>query len=352
MSKKVPKRVFAKVNLEELILNTHKKIYKKTDFYRPISIAIQGNNYCSLGTCPGCGISSSNKKSECEQLPKKLILNLLKQAKEQGMFIYYTNFTGEITDDLDFLGVMLKMNPKMDAHKINTNCEKFTSIKRAVTILNKLKNLGWTKTNYVTPTFILSVGMQQHKVPLKNVINGVKAFKKVFKENEAKLLVSHYYTTSLYNDTLKEFKLLYKKTFKEDIDDDLIKTEPVQAFGRARNYLKEHFEEKPLEEYCSNLNCFSYWAKKYLSPEIYVHRDGSIYTCPLFEPHEKLTLGNAKKITLKKAISTANSSKFLRDIATIGTKGIYKKLVKKHRELKQVKVTNRHEACKILSEYY
>ena len=210
------------------------------------------------------------------------------------------------------------------------------------TILTKLKKLNWTKTNYVTPTFILSVGMQQHKVPLSNIINGIKAFREVFKESEAKLLISHYYTTTLYHDTLKELKELYKKTFKEELSENLIKTEPVQTFGRAKNYSKEHFEEKPLEEFTSNLNCFSYWAKKYLSPEIYVHRDGSIYTCPLFEPHEKLKLGNAKEITLKEAISTANSSKFLRDIATIGTKGIYKKLVKKHKELKKVKVTNRH----------
>jgi hypothetical protein len=352
MTPKLPQRVFTKVDLETLIKKEHGKLYKKSDFYRPISIAIQGNNYCSLGTCPGCGISSSNKKNECVQLPKELILDLLKQARKERILIYYTNFTGEITDDLDFLGVMLKNNPLMDAHKINTNCEKFSSVKKAKEILTKLKNLGWTRTNYVTPTFILSVGMQQHKVPLKNVINGVKAFREVFKENEAHLLISHYYTPTLYNDTLSEFKKLYKSTFKEPINDDLIKTEPVQAFGRARNYSKEHFEEKPLKEFCSKLNCFSYWAKKYLSPEIYVHRDGSIYTCPLFEPHEALKLGNAKKDSLKKAIKNANSNKFLRDIATIGTKGIYDKLVKKHPELKKIKVTNRHEACKVLSEYY
>jgi hypothetical protein len=349
---KIIKRVFPKVDIDKLITEKHKGQYFKTDFYRPISIAIQGNNYCSLGTCPGCGISSTNKRKKAKQLPKKVILDLLKQASEQGIFLYYTNFTGEITDDLPFLEEILKSNPKMDAHKINTNCSRFTSVKEAEKIFRKLKEIGWTKTNYVVPTFILSVGMQQHKVPLKNVIFGIKAFENVFSPSEANLLISHYYTNFLYNDTLVELKKLYKETFGKELNSNIIKTDPVSRFGRAKKFPKNHFEYKPLKEFVSDLDCFSYWHQKYLCPEIYIHRDYSIYTCPLFEPHKALKIGDAKKDSLATAIRRANKDSFLNLISKKGTKGIFDKLKKKYPKLEKMKVTNRHEACKILSEYY
>ncbi|MBT4192020.1 MAG: methyltransferase domain-containing protein [Candidatus Diapherotrites archaeon] len=111
-------------------------------------------------------------------------------------------------------------------------------------------------------------------------------------------------------------------------------------------------EPKKLSEFVSELNCFSYWHQKYLCPEIYVHRDYSIYTCPLFEPHEALKIGNAKKDSLKDAIKNANKNKFLRLIAEKGTKGIYEMLKDKCPEIENIRVTNRHEACKILSEYF
>jgi len=100
------------------------------------------------------------------------------------------------------------------------------------------------------------------------------------------------------------------------------------------------------------LNCFGHWHQKYVCPEIYVHRDYSIYTCPLFEPHKGLKIGDAKKDSLKTAIKNANSNPFIREIAKGGTKRIYKKLIKKFPELKEIKVTNRHEACKVLWEYF
>jgi len=47
-----------------------------------------------------------------------------------------------------------------------------------------------------------------------------------------------------------------------------------------------------------------------------------IYTCPLFEPHEGLKVGLAKKDSLKISIKNANKDPFLRLIAEKGTKGI------------------------------
>ena len=115
---------------------------------------------------------------------------------------------------------------------------------------------------------------------------------------------------------------------------------------------KEHFEEKKLSEFVSDLDCFKYWYEKYVCPDIYVHRDYSIYTCPLFEPHKALQIGNAKIDSLEIAIKNANNNPFLRLISEKGTKGLYEMLKEKNPELKKIKVTNRHEACKILSEYY
>jgi len=345
-------RIFPKVDFKKLIKEKHKDLYSKNDFFKPISIAIQGNNYCSFGKCVCCGISSTNKKSDAKQLPKKVILDLLKQAQENGIFLFYTNFTGEITDDLDFFAKILKNNPKMDAHKINTNCEKFTSGEKAVEIFSKLKEIGWTNTNYVTPILVLSIGTQQPKIPLQNVINGIKAFEKVFNKKEAHLMISHYYTNFLYNDTLKEFKELYKKEFGKEFNKKILKSDPISNFGRAKKLPQEHFETKKLSEFVSDLDCFKYWYEKYVCPDIYVHRDYSIYTCPLFEPHKALQIGHAKKDSLRKAIQNANNNPFLRLISEKGTKGIYEMLKEKNPELEKIKVTNRHEACKILSEYY
>jgi hypothetical protein len=345
-------RIFPKADFKKLIEEKHAGRYKETDFFKPISIAIQGNNYCSFGKCAACGISSTFKKSESLQLPKEVILDLLKQAQENGIFLFYTNFTGEITDDLDFFGEMLKKNPKMDAHKINTNCEKFTSIEKSVEIMRKLKELGWTNTNYITPILVLSIGTQQPQIPLTNIINGLKAFKQVFSENEAYIMISHYFTTKLYQNTLEEFKELYKKEFGCELDEKILKSDPITRFGRAKNFPKDHFEEKLLSEFVSNIDCFKYWYEKYVCPDIYVHRDYSIFTCPLFEPHKALQIGNAKNDSLKKAIENANNNKFLRAISEKGTIGIYEMLKDKHPELKEIKVTNRHEACKILSEYF
>ena len=345
-------RIYPKIDLDEIIKEKHKGIYSKSDFFRPISIAIQGNNYCSLGSCPGCGISATNYKNKAEQIPKNDILELLKQAQRQGIFLYYTNFTGEITDDLQFFGKILKKNPEMDAHKINSNCEKFTSIERAQEIFNELKEIGWARTSYVVPTFVLSVGMQQPRVPINNVINGILAFNKVFEPQEAKLLISHYYTNFLYQDTLNDLKKIYKETLGKDLNPKILKTDPVSRYGRAKNLPESHFQTKNLSEYASSLNCFSYWHQKYLCPEIYVHRDYTIYTCPLFEPHEGLKIGDAKKDTLATAIKKANNDSFLRKISQKGTKGIFDSLKNKYPELEKMKVTNRHEACRILSEYF
>jgi len=345
-------RIFPKVDFKKLINEKHKELYSEKDFFKPISIAIQGNNYCSFGKCAACGILSTNKKSEAEQLPKKVILDLLKQAQENGIFLFYTNFTGEITDDLDFFAKILEKNPKLDAHKINTNCEKFTSIEKAMEIFSKLKEMGWTKTNYVTPILVLSLGTQQPLIPITNVINGLKAFEQIFDENEAHIMISHYYTTTLYHETLKEFKELYKKEFGKELDNKILKSDPVSRYGRARKFKDEHFEEKKLSEFVSDIDCFKYWYEKYVCPDIYVHRDYSIYTCPLFEPHEALKIGNAKTDSLKQAIKNANHNPFLRAISEKGTKGIYEMLIDKNPELKNIKVTNRHEACKVLSEYF
>jgi len=348
---KIMKRVFSKKNLRKLINEKHKRLYTKNDFYKPISIAIQGNNYCSLGTCKGCGISATNNKRKAEKLPKKVILDLLKQAYNQGIFIYYTNFTGEITDDLDFFKEMLEKNPNMDAHKLNTNCRKFTTLKESEKIFKKLKKIGWTKTNYVIPTCVLSIGMQEHKVPLINVIYGIEGFRNVFSKNEAKLLISHYYTRYLYKDTFERLKKLYFKTYGKKLSNSILKSDPISHYGRAKNLSLNHFENKNISKWISDLNCFRYWHKKYICPEIYVHRDSTIYTCPLFEPHEALKIGSAKN-TLKQAIKNANNNPFLRLISERGTKGVYDLLKNKYPEIKKMKVTNRHEACEILGKYY
>jgi hypothetical protein len=205
MTKEI-KRIFTKQNLNRIIKNKHKQIYTKNDFYKPISISIQGNNYCSLGTCKECGIMATNVLEKSQKLPKKVILNLLKHAEKEGIFLYYTNFTGEITDDLNFFKVILKNNPNMDAYKININCAKFKTLKDAEKIFKTLKQIGWIKTKYVIPTCALSIGIQQNKVPLINVAHGIEAFKKTFTSKEAKLFISHYYTKSLYQDTFKRLQ--------------------------------------------------------------------------------------------------------------------------------------------------
>ena len=351
MTKQI-KRIFTKQNLIKLIDTKHKQLYTEKDFYKPISISIQGNNYCSLGTCKECGIAATNNKQKSKQLPKKIILNLLKQAEEEGIFLYYTNFTGEITDDLDFFKIILKNNRNMDAYKININCSKFKTLKEAEKIFKKLKKIGWTKTKYVIPTCALSIGIQEHKVPLVNVAHGIEAFNNVFTTKEAKLFISHYYTNSLYHNTFKRLQRIYAKTYNKRLSKSLLKSDPITCFGRARKLPISEFKLKSVYEYTSKLNCFNYWHKKYISPEIYIHRDGRIYTCPLFEPHKFISIGNVKKNNIKTAIKNANENSFLRLISEKGTEGIYNLIKNKYPEIKKIKVTNRHEACEILGEYY
>ncbi len=241
------KRVFFKKDLTQIIKQKHKLIYNNKDFFKPISIAIQGNNYCSLGTCVACGISATNNKNKAKQLPKPIILDLLKQAYKQGIFLYYTNFTGEITDDLNFLKKIIYENPKMDAYKINTNCFKFTTLKKSEEIFKKLKKIGWTKTNYVIPICALSIGMQEHKVPLINVVYAIKAFKNIFNPKEAKLRISHYYTNNLYKNTFKRLQKLYKETYGKSINQSILKSDPITYYGRAKklpinNFKKQKFK--------------------------------------------------------------------------------------------------------------
>jgi len=345
-------RIFPKKNLRKIINEKHKRLYSNNDFYRPISIAIQGNNYCSLGTCKECGLDATNNRKKATQLPKKKILSVLKEAQKNGIFLYYTNFTGEITDDLNFFKEMLKKNPEMDAYKINTNCSKFTSLKEAEKIFKKLKEIGWTKTNYVIPTCALSIGIQEHNVPLTNVANGIEGFNRVFKKTDAKLFISHYYTNLLYKDTFERLQKLYKEMYGKKLSKAILKSDPITYYGRAKNLALKHFDVLPLPKLVSDLNCFGYWHKKYICPEIYVHRDYTIYTCPLFELKKSILLGSSKKDTLKHAINNANNNPFLRLISEKGTKGIYDLLKDKYPEIKKMKVTNRHEACEILGKYY
>lgn len=245
---KAIKRIFPKVDFTQLIKEKQSGLYESSDFYRPISIAIQGNNYCSLGSCAGCGISSTNDINAAESLPKKKILELLQQASEAGIFLYYTNFTGEITDDLGFFAEILMNNPDMDAHKLNTNCSKFNSLDEAIEIFKVFKEIGWTRTNYVVPTCVLSAGMQEHAVPLENVAHGIEAFGRVFGEDEANLLISHYYTNHLFRDTFERLQRVYVELYGKKISREILKSDPVSNFGRARNFGESHFEMKPLKE--------------------------------------------------------------------------------------------------------
>lgn len=63
-------------------------------------------------------------------------------------------------------------------------------------------------------------------------------------------------------------------------------------------------------------------------------------------------IGDAKKDTLAKAIKKANKDPFLKLIAEKWTKWVFDFLKDKYKELKDIPVTNRHEACKVLGEYY
>lgn len=85
---------------------------------------------------------------------------------------------------------------------------------------------------------------------------------------------------------------------------------------------------------------------------MYVHRDHVIYTCPLFEPHDKLIIGDAKSESILEAIRRANKSSFLRTISEGGTQKLYDELILTKPELKRIKVSNRHEACEVLGKYW
>jgi hypothetical protein len=201
---------------------------------------------------------ATNVLEKSQKLPKKVILNLLKHAEKEGIFLYYTNFTGEITDDLNFFKVILKNNPNMDAYKININCAKFKTLKDAEKIFKTLKQIGWIKTKYVIPTYALSIGIQQNKVPLINVAHGIEAFKKTFTSKEAKLFISHYYTKSLYQDTFKKLQKVYADTYKKKLNPSILKSDPITYYGRAKKLPKSEFKEKKIIKFTSELNCFNY----------------------------------------------------------------------------------------------
>ena len=346
-----PSRAFIKQPIEPLISQRQRGLYQPEDFYRPLELIIQRTDFCSAGTCPGCAISSVPARRQSRSIPVTETIDLLTQAADLGFLAYVCSFSAEPFDDLDLLGkVLQRFRGRLEPSKLNTSCIHFSSVDRAVQLLKRLKDVGWSDTAVLVPVLSLSVGMQQHKVPLERVVYGIQAFHQVFAPGEAVLTISHYHTQLLYRDFPQKLLKLYRQLAGCPFTGVLnLKSRPLEQVGTAVHLEAEHFEFKPLREWVRDYNCFRQKWGEYLDPSLRISPVGLMSPCYAYALHPGLVVGSIRNGDgLAEAIRRTNSSRFLQTVGQGGTQAVLGEVSKIVPDIGDALVSSRHQACAAL----
>ena len=336
----------------ELLIRKHNN-YPDWYFYIPMGINIFSSDWCPVG-CSNCGVNAKTNVKDETRISKERILKILDQAHELRIPTYMLTYlvgSEPFIRLVELCDIIKRYQQKMDGCKLNTSALTFTSFKKAKAQLKMLKNNGWTNILYIIPNLSISLGMQQVAnnipVPFENIINGILAFKDIFSQNEATLLITHYIINNTFNEYPEILMNKYKDISGEDLD-VRIKTSKITLAGRAKKTISTKAEDKIREK-----ECFRPDVGSYINPLLNITLRGEYRMCTFFGMHTGIQKNNIYTVPIDEKIHKINNDPFFGFIVLCGgLPKLYEEALNFNQSIKNKLAENVHQVCKILYDEY
>jgi sulfatase maturation enzyme AslB (radical SAM superfamily) len=335
--------------------------YPKNWFYKPIGIEVEITNKCNL-KCAGCGQRDETIRPE-DILTTEDYIDIILQASNTPIFA--CSITGGET--LLFLErvkqILQAVTGQIDIYKINSNSYRFVTQQVTLQVLEQLKAAGFGQKNHtIKSVLVTSIGQQnENGMPLKNSVNLVSAFYKVFDFDSALVTVNATdQNMQKAQQWLKAFQELYTQVTGSAVDEQRV---PFRAFMLNNVPTLERLQlmidyQVPIQDLIDSfkqqyvswkcLNMLPVDPENELTtltPRCVLRPNGDLYACPGYNYTHKL--GNLREHTLQQLIEMANHNPLLESVFREGLSGLLKYAAKIDPSLKKEKLSLSYAPCDV-----
>jgi sulfatase maturation enzyme AslB (radical SAM superfamily) len=335
--------------------------YPKNWFYKPIGIEVEITNKCNL-KCAGCGQRDETIRPE-DILTTEDYIDIILQASNTPIFA--CSITGGET--LLFLErvkqILQAVTGQIDIYKINSNSYRFVTQQVTLQVLEQLKAAGFGQKNHtIKSVLVTSIGQQnENGMPLKNSVNLVSAFYKVFDFDSALVTVNATdQNMQKAKQWLKAFQELYTQVTGSAVDEQRV---PFRAFMLNNVPTLERLQlmidyQVPIQDLIDSfkqqyvswkcLNMLPVDPENELTtltPRCVLRPNGDLYACPGYNYTHKL--GNLREHTLQQLIEMANHNPLLESVFREGLSGLLKYAAKIDPSLKKEKLSLSYAPCDV-----
>lgn len=344
------------------LVTSRQRQYPSNWFYKPVGIEVEITNKCNL-KCAGCGQRDEHSRPE-DILTTDEYIDIILQASRTPIFA--CSLTGGET--LLFLEhvkkILAAVHTQIDIYKINSNSYRFVNDEITLKVLKDLKVSGFGNNRFIKSVIVTSIGQQNEDgMPLKNSVNLVRNFYKIFNFDQALCTVnSTDRDLKRANFWLKAFKKLYLDLTGEALDESLV---PFRAFmlnnvpTLERLDLMIKFDVAIPELFKSFKQQYSSWLclnvlpeagdVTTLTPRCVLRPNGDLIACPGYNYVHKI--GNLKEQSLWQILEAANQDVFLQKVFTGGLPAVYEHALAKVPELADTKLSLSYSPCD-LCQYF